>query len=72
MTDLDERFPAFREKNPTDVVLRLKCDACGTFTEVTRAEELTLLAKLDPRYPANSLTIDCKCGQYQHLLKARG
>lgn len=72
MTDIDNRFPAFRERSMTDVVIRLQCGVCNEFTEITRAEEVRLLSHIDPKYPCQYATIECKCGSYQFILKARG
>jgi hypothetical protein len=68
--DIDQRYPAFRERNMTDVVLRLQCGACGAFTEITRAEEIEYLSRLDTKYPCQYVTINCKCGDFQFVLQA--
>lgn len=51
--------------------MELLCPGCKHITVVTPEWESDLLKKLDPKYPASTITINCKCGEYQHILKAR-
>lgn len=46
----------------------IECPGCRHFTEVNDAE---VLAQLDPKYPAQRVVINCKCGETQHILERK-
>jgi hypothetical protein len=71
MTDIDNRYPSFREPKPTDVVLRLQCPECSQFTEITRAEEVELLKNVRPNYVSQSVVVECKCQKNQFILNTK-
>lgn len=50
-------------------MLTFICEGCGRVVEVNWDEKLK--AHLDPKYPARCEIVNCKCGEYQFVIKAR-
>ncbi len=72
VVDIDERGQTRPHTALADeIVTRLRCDHCGHVTLVTKTMRTAIIAKLDPQYPARTVTIDCKCGSFQHVVQAR-
>lgn len=73
MSMIDERGqnrprPAIAEG---DIVARFRCDECGGVTLVTKSDRKAIVAKLDPKYPARTVTLNCPCGIGQYVVQAK-
>lgn len=51
--------------------LSFTCPGCGTVTEIDEATQKRLMGKLDPKYPAKTAIINCRCGEYQFNIATR-
>jgi RNase P subunit RPR2 len=71
MTDIDERGqtrPRATLEDPT-IVKRLVCPLCHHVTKITRAWRTKIMSKMDPKYPARTEMIECKCGDMQFIVQ---
>ena len=48
--------------------MNIECPGCREITVVNDEE---ILKQLDPKYPAQRVVINCKCGETQHILERK-
>jgi hypothetical protein len=51
--------------------LSFYCPGCHKITDLGPEQREDILVKLDPKYPARTVTIECECHEFQFIIKAK-